>query len=842
MHAPWTRDVSLVVSGFFVASLGLQINRMCLSTFREENDIGTFSSYFASLCVNIIATCSHTSTLFFDWGGTCEDAFGVQTSAGHWAEWMIGVPLLIFIVLSSTKNIYLSYFYFACASGFCSPCLYMVYTTQQELHLLIQRATNQTKKGAYQRKILLASRKATLGFGLGVLLPIFGVIYFCAIKKIFSPDLTYVAFNTFSAFTKVFFSSLCMDAHLEISHPAIGLIDKENFSSASRRAFLRYVFHEIRVPLNSITLGLQVLSDGVTYNHSLEQEKETVMLMKEASQFMGEVLNDVMALQRIEEGSLELINNPFSLTELLNTLEDSFAEVSKDLDVHLYTKVEPGLPEKYVGDKFRIGHVLANLTSNALKFSSAKGEVRIYVEQAWEERDFLSADEYDPKSADRDERDKRLLVNSNRDKRANNVGSRISLKFSISDDGRGISEEDQADDIFSPFRHLKSGNLESNRGSGLGLAICRELVRMHGGKIYYTSAVGKGTTFNVILPLHIYTGNDNLSSPNKLFKKRMYSFRSHSHMVDSPNTSPLVSSRPESGGSSHSLGVLSPDEDGDVARSWSRSPSISRTEDSTSPKPTRAVSLSQLDSAHNLGIAFFSHESTRSPGNRSPSTSSPFQEMLANKRDGEGPKPERSAAISFMKAYYDSQVASQTGEATKPVPQSAVDSPLILSRVPSLEISSRENRNLQALVVDDVLSNRKLLAMLLVKKGIDVHFAESGKHCVDTVESLGLDFFDIIFMDNTMPIMTGIEATRELRRKGFRHLILGVTGNSMIDELNDFLNAGTDIVITKPMRLQLIDQVLLLIKERGCVSIPDSRIMSKDDTMKWVPRKAGSPN
>lgn len=75
-HAPWTRDVSLVISGFFVASIGLQINRMCLSTFREENDIGTYSSYFASLCVNLISACSHTCTLLFDWGGICEDAFG----------------------------------------------------------------------------------------------------------------------------------------------------------------------------------------------------------------------------------------------------------------------------------------------------------------------------------------------------------------------------------------------------------------------------------------------------------------------------------------------------------------------------------------------------------------------------------------------------------------------------------------------------------------------------------------------------------------------------------------------------------------------------------------------
>lgn len=85
---------------------------------------------------------------------------------------------------------------------------------------------------------------------------------------------------------------------------------------------------------------------------------------------------------------------------------------------------------------------------------------------------------------------------------------------------------------------------------------------------------------------------------------------------------------------------------------------------------------------------------------------------------------------------------------------------------------------------------------------------------------------------------TGIEATRELRKRGFHKLIVGVTGNAMTDELNDFLNSGADIVITKPMRLQLLDQVIALIEESGCDSNPDMRIQSKDDVMVWVPRKA----
>lgn len=75
-YSPWTRECNIATAGALCAATMVQINRVCLSTFREENDLGTLSSYYASIIVHLISTTAHVSSLFFGWGGICRDAFG----------------------------------------------------------------------------------------------------------------------------------------------------------------------------------------------------------------------------------------------------------------------------------------------------------------------------------------------------------------------------------------------------------------------------------------------------------------------------------------------------------------------------------------------------------------------------------------------------------------------------------------------------------------------------------------------------------------------------------------------------------------------------------------------
>jgi CheY-like chemotaxis protein len=90
--------------------------------------------------------------------------------------------------------------------------------------------------------------------------------------------------------------------------------------------------------------------------------------------------------------------------------------------------------------------------------------------------------------------------------------------------------------------------------------------------------------------------------------------------------------------------------------------------------------------------------------------------------------------------------------------------------------------------------------------------------------------YDIIFMDHTMPIMTGTEASRQIRINGYKRLILGVTGNALDDDVEAFLEAGADCVIAKPLRADVLDAVLRYIAEKGIDSDPKMKLNTEKTT------------
>lgn len=145
----------------------------------------------------------------------------------------------------------------------------------------------------------------------------------------------------------------------------------------------------------------------------------------------------------------------------------------------------------------------------------------------------------------------------------------------------------------------------------------------------------------------------------------------------------------------------------------------------------------------------------------------------------------------------------------------------------------------KALCVDDVPSNRKLLSLILSKRGISALTAEDGLECLDIVKERGIDHFDVIFMDNTMPKMNGITCTRMLRTMNFRHYIIALTGNSLDDELEEFSNAGADIVLTKPFKLPLLDTLIDFFDQQGFNSafISGQSVFIDDEKFILCPKK-----
>ncbi len=121
-------------------------------------------------------------------------------------------------------------------------------------------------------------------------------------------------------------------------------------------------------------------------------------------------------------------------------------------------------------------------------------------------------------------------------------------------------------------------------------------------------------------------------------------------------------------------------------------------------------------------------------------------------------------------------------------------------------------------VCTDVLTNRKMLAMILSRKGLSCDLAVDGAEAVTMVQEKGLDYYDIIFMDSIMPVLSGPLAAKQLRALGYWKLLIGVTGNAMDVDIREYEEAGADMILTKPVQVHILSKVLEFCRVHGCIS------------------------
>lgn len=242
-----------------------------------------------------------------------------------------------------------------------------------------------------------------------------------------------------------------------IWHGFISDISERKHLERLKDEFVSTVSHELRTPLTSITGSLGLINGGAL-GAVPDAIKDMLAIAEGNSRRLRQLIDDLLDMDKLIAGKMSIDLQPIKLDELLAECDASHQGFAQHLGVRLLHSNCPDL--QVLADAQRLQQVLSNLLSNALKFSPAQGEVRLYSELAGQ-----------------------------------------SVRILVSDQGLGIPADFTAR-IFKKFSQADASDSRQKGGTGLGLAISKELIERMGGTIGFVSGLQRGSTFWIELPLH----------------------------------------------------------------------------------------------------------------------------------------------------------------------------------------------------------------------------------------------------------------------------------------------------------------------------------------------------
>jgi signal transduction histidine kinase len=228
-------------------------------------------------------------------------------------------------------------------------------------------------------------------------------------------------------------------------------------TATQRSQFVASMTHELRTPIHGVQGLSDVIAAGV-YGPVTDKQKEACASIKRSAQSLLSLIDDLLALTRAEAGKIDARPAPVSLPDLVERVTASVSWMVGTKHLILDADLEPDLPLVQSDERW-LAHVLVNLVSNAVKFTPEGGRVTV---------------------------------------RATRIGPAVAL--AVVDTGIGIAPEERAA-IFEPFRQAERGDAKGYGGVGLGLALVARLTDLLGAEVGLESAVGKGSTFTVRVPL-----------------------------------------------------------------------------------------------------------------------------------------------------------------------------------------------------------------------------------------------------------------------------------------------------------------------------------------------------